>query len=110
MKPLAYNPYKNKTEEKYAQLLELKKRSGEIVDYQYESIKLVLADRTTYLPDFFVTYPTHFEVHEVKGFWRNSARVKIKTAAAQFPHFKFIAIQLKKGNWLIESFPPHKEK
>ena len=44
----------NKTEEAYGQLLELLKRTGEIRDYQFEGIKLRLAARTFYTPDFVV--------------------------------------------------------
>ena len=34
--------------------------------------------QTYYNPDYLVIYPGHFEIHEVKGFWRDDARVKIK--------------------------------
>lgn len=95
----------NKTEEAYAQLLELKKRAGSIVEYRYEPIKLRLADKTFYSPDFMVQNSTlEIEFHEVKGFWEDDARVKIKVAAATFPLFRFVAIQFKKGAWVYEEF------
>ena len=47
------------------------------------------------------------ECHEVKGFWTDDARVKVKVAADQYP-FRFIAIKAlpKKqgGGWAAESF------
>ena len=47
------------------------------------------------------------EFHEVKGFWRDDARVKIKVAAEHFP-FKFVAVRKKKlsegGGWDVEEF------
>ena len=46
-------------------------------------------------------------MHEVKGFWRDDARAKIKIAADLYP-FRFIAVQAapKKagGGWTIEEF------
>jgi hypothetical protein len=92
----------NKTEAAYAQQLELMKRAGKIVDYYFESFKLIFAKKTSYLPDFLVVYKDRFEFHEVKGFWRDDARVKIKVAAKMFPYFKFKAIQLKKKQWQVE--------
>ncbi len=102
MKPLTPHNPMNKTEARYAQLLELLKRSGEILDYTFESLKFKLADKTYYTPDFLVVYPEHFEIHEVKGFWRDDARVKIKVAAEQFPWFRFKAVQWERGNWKCE--------
>jgi hypothetical protein len=47
------------------------------------------------------------EVHEVKGFWEDDARVKVKVAASLFP-FRFIAVTAiaKKhgGGWKVEEF------
>lgn len=84
----------NKTEEAYGQYLELLRRAGEILWYQFEPFKLVLAPKTTYTPDFLVQVKSgHLEVHEVKGFWTDDARVKIKVAASMFPVFKFIAVK-----------------
>lgn len=79
---------------------------GEHID-QYQNIARLfrrLADKTFYTPDFVVLAPDGvLEMHEVKGFWEEDARVKIKVAAAQFP-FRFVAITRDKGNWSFESF------
>jgi hypothetical protein len=104
MKPLIKDTTMNKTEQLYAQKLELRKRAGEILDYKFEAVKLKLADKTYYTPDFLVVFPDHFEFHEVKGFWRDDARVKIKVANQLFPFVKFKAIQLKNKKWQIEEF------
>lgn len=94
----------NKTEAAYAAYLEMLKHAGEIADYRFEAVKLRLADKTFYTPDFIVLAPDGvLEMHEVKGFWEEDARVKIKVAAAQFP-FRFVAITRDKGNWSFESF------
>lgn len=94
----------NKLEAEYATRLEALKGVGEIADYRFECVKLRLADRTFYTPDFMVLKPDGaFEMHEVKGFWEDDARVKIKTAAESFP-FKFIAARKQKGAWVFEEF------
>lgn len=78
--------------------------AGEILWYRFEPVKLRLADKTFYEPDFLVMRKSGaLEVHEVKGFWMEDARVKIKVAAAQYP-FEFIAIQRVKGQWREERF------
>ncbi|HDW3183881.1 TPA: DUF1064 domain-containing protein [Escherichia coli] len=98
----------NKTESAYCQLLELRKRAGEIDWYRFEGVKLRLADNTFYTPDFAVMLITgEMEMHEVKGFWTDDARVKIKVAAEQYP-FRFIAVKPKAkkagGGWEVEEF------
>lgn len=71
----------------------------------YESIRLKLADNTTYTPDFLVQRSDGFlEFHEVKGFWTPTSRVKIKVAAEMYPMFSFLAVQRKKGKWTYEEF------
>jgi len=92
----------NKTEQAYANHLELLRRGGEVVDYAFERCNLRLADNTYYRPDFLVVYEDRFEFHEVKGFWRDDARVKIKVAAEQNPWFRFVVVKKTKGSWEFE--------
>jgi len=96
----------NNAEQDYANHLELLRRAGEVLWYEFEPMKLNLAPKTTYTPDFLVQVASgHLELHEVKGFWTDDARVKIKVAAKLFPVFKFVAIQKEKGEqWKIEEF------
>lgn len=97
----------NLTEAAYAVVLEDKKTNGEIVWWRYERVKLRLADKTWYTPDFAViTGEDELEFHEVKGFWRDDARVKIKVANEEFP-FLFIAITKTKDGWHEEVFTKH---
>lgn len=94
----------NKTEQAYADLLKLRLMSGEIAWYKFEAINIRLADNTFYKPDFMVMLANgEIEVHEVKGFWTDDARVKIKVAASIFP-FRFVAVQYKKKEWIFEYF------
>lgn len=84
---------RNKTEAAYEKELELQKQAGLIVWYRFEGVKLRLADNTFYTPDFAVmTANGLMEMREIKGFWEDDARVKIKVAAEMYP-FRFIAIK-----------------
>lgn len=98
----------NRTEEKYASDLELMRMAGEIAWFKFEALKLRLADNTFYSPDFTVMRKGgELECHEVKGYWMDDARVKIKVAASIYP-FEFIAAKPKAkkhgGGWEFEKF------
>lgn len=94
----------NKTEAAYALTLKARQSAGEILWWRFEGLKLRLADLTFYTPDFAVmTREGFIECHEVKGFWTDDARVKVKVAADQYP-FRFLAIKRGKGGWEVEDF------
>lgn len=96
----------NKTEAAYDLLLKQRLHAGEIQWYRFEGVKLRLADNTFYTADFFVMNADGLlEVHEVKGFWTDDARVKTKVAASMYP-FKFFGVQRGKRNtgWQVEEF------
>lgn len=95
----------NKLEAKYADHLRQRQIAGEVAWFEFESWKLRLAPNTFYTPDFIVMLEPSGEIefHEVKGFWEDDARVKIKVAAASKP-FRFIAVTWKKGEWQYERF------
>ncbi len=98
----------NGTERKMAEYLEVKRRAGEVLWYEFEKYTLKLATNTRYTPDFAVMLADYtLEFWEVKGFWRDDARVKIKVAASLFPH-KFIGCRLvpnkRGGGWKFEVF------
>lgn len=98
----------NKTEAAYAATLELRRAAGEVAWFKFEGLKFRLADNTFYTPDFAVMMASGaMEAHEVKGFWQDDARAKIKIAADMYP-FRFVAIQAKAkkdgGGWAVEEF------
>jgi hypothetical protein len=98
----------NKTEQAYADRLRALEHAGQILWHKFEGIKLRLADNTFYTPDFAVLAADGvMELHEVKGFWQDDARAKIKLAAAMYP-FRFLAVQVKParagGGWAVEEF------
>jgi len=95
----------NKLETQYRDSLAMMAHAGEIRSFHYEALKLRLADRTSYTPDFMVVAnDMTIELHEVKGFWEDDARVKIKVAAEMFPMFLFKAFTRKKNVWIEETF------
>lgn len=99
----------NKLEAKYAAHLQLLQQAGEIHSFCFERHNLKLADRTYYKPDFEVMLPDGtIEFHEVKGFMRDDANVKLKVAANQFPQYVFRLVQWdRKTGWKTTTYPPH---
>jgi len=98
----------NKTEAAYDAHLNFLKHTGEIVWHKFEGLKLRLANNTFYTPDFAVMAADGIiECHEVKGYWMDDARAKIKIAADMYP-FRFLAIKARSkklgGGWEIEHF------
>jgi hypothetical protein len=93
----------NKTEQRYANTLELLRRANEIAWYRFEGLKLRLADNTFYTPDFAVMKSDGaLECHEVKGFMADDANVKLKVAAEMYP-FRFLLIRAARGGaWDIK--------
>ena len=102
MQPLTPKNIMNKTEAAYANHLYLQQVLKEIVDFRFEPFGLKLADKTYYHPDFLVVFADHFEIHEVKGFMREDANVKLKVAAKLFPWFKFKLVKRIKKEWEIK--------
>lgn len=98
----------NRTEAAYSERLIALQATGQIQWHRFEGLKVRLADNTFYTPDFAVMAADGvMECHEVKGFWQDDARAKIKIAAAQYP-FRFLAVRVKPkkdgGGWAVEEF------
>ncbi len=100
----------NKTEAARALDLEAMKRAGQIVEWWYERWTFKLADDLRYTPDFVLQRPDgSLEVEEVKGFWRDDARAKVKMFVAMFP-FPTRALSRSKSprqsewQWDVETF------
>lgn len=104
----------NTLEAKYAAHLGALKESGAILDFGYEPLKIKLADKTYYSPDFMIlALDGSLEFHEVKARWKHvdkktkvvtysahveaSASIKMKLAADIFPA-KFIML------WFVKEF------
>lgn len=81
-------------------------KRGDFLWYGYEAMKLQLGKGAWYTPDFAVMYSDRsFGFYEVKGFWREAARVRIKVAASKYPFFIFTAVKKDKNvGWIYETF------
>jgi hypothetical protein len=98
-------PAMNTTEARYANHLEKLRLAGVILDWDFEAFKLRLAHGTFYTPDFLVirSDPPIRQFHEVKGFLRDDAAVKVKVAAQLYPRFHFVIVrQAKGGRWSFQ--------
>lgn len=91
----------NKTEARYALLLEAAKEAGDVVHYGFEEVTLTLAARqdglVRYTPDFHVVRADGaVEFHEVKGgFIREDADTKFRVACDRYPFYRFLLVQQK---------------
>ncbi len=98
----------NKSEMAYAAHLEACKVDGSVLWYRFEGMKFRLADGCFYTPDFAVLIASgELELHEVKGWWEEDARTRIKVAAEMYP-LRFIAMKVRTkkdgGGWEQEQF------
>lgn len=93
----------NKTEQAWADQLELAKRAGEVLDYRFEGMKIRLANGTYYTPDFVVVLKdSTIRFDEVKGFMREAARVRLNVAVECYPWLRFMLVRRIKGQWVTE--------
>ncbi|HMF56746.1 MAG TPA: hypothetical protein VK619_10420 [Pyrinomonadaceae bacterium] len=98
----------NRTEAAYADILQRRKLSGELLDWWYEAVTFKLADDCRYTPDFMTVRAVtgQVEFHEIKGsFIRDDALVKLKVAAQMFPFVFYLCVKESKksgGEWKIK--------
>jgi hypothetical protein len=92
----------NKTEARFAVMLNQLKHSGEIVEWKYADVQFQLGEfRCWYRPDFrVIEIDGTITFIETKGgyIWDDS-KVKFKAAARQYPEFNWAMYQEKKGKW-----------
>jgi len=101
-------PSQNKWEREFGEYL----RATRPKDKHFpQGLTFRLAKKTSYTPDWI----THSErapfliAWEIKGFWRQAGRIKIKMAARLFPFVAFIAVTRpggKAGGWKFETISP----
>lgn len=95
----------NGLEKAYAAKLGTLAAAGVVYGYWFEGVKLRLADKTWYSPDFLVLLTDgSVEIHEVKGFVEDDARAKWKIAAETYPLFAFVWATRRKGEWKEERY------
>ena len=93
----------NKTEKAYLSWL----RGQGYVWIGIQAITLKLGDDTRYTCDF-MALDSRGDLHgrEVKGFFRDDAKVKIKVAARQFPFIKFYVVKKDGQGWNHKEVKP----
>jgi hypothetical protein len=93
-------PRMNSWETSYAYALDLQRMAGLIRGWRFEPWKFILAPKTTYRPDFVVWMADGtVQVHEVKGFMREDAAIKIKVASEMNPWFRFFVVKKEGDGW-----------
>ena len=104
----------NKSELSFSMHLDMRKLGGEVKDWKFEAVKLKLADRCTYTPDFNVEMVNgDLVMVEVKAkwngkgkpHWEDDSRVKIRVAADLFRGwFQFFGAHWDGSQWVYEGF------
>jgi hypothetical protein len=98
-KPPAGPKFRSKAEARYAAILESQRAAGQIDSWRHEAVTLTLANGVRYTPDFLVVERGRMTLIEVKGFMREAARVRLRVAVEQYPHFGWCLIWAKKGGF-----------
>lgn len=97
----------NKTEAAYAQLLDAQKHDGIVREWKFHAIRVRLADRTFYEPDFIVVMADgEIQIREVKGSYTTpTGQMKVKMCAEVLNFFRIIkASRQKDGSWTYQEF------
>lgn len=104
--PRPTDGYRSKWERLFADELERWKVKGDIRWWKHERVRLVLAKSTkerkgaSFMPDFVALDHAGCLVFlEVKGFMREAANVRLKTAADSFPGIRFMLVTREDGDW-----------
>lgn len=92
--------YRSKWEANYARVLEFQRKQGLITSWLHEPetfwFEKIRRGTRSYLPDFKVTYPDgHIEYHEVKGWYDDRSKTKVKRMAKYYPEVKLRMIFAK---------------
>lgn len=105
-----WHPYRSKWELEYARYLDVLKAAGRVEEWVYEPDRLTIGVRAVYTPDFLVsTSATKWEYHEVKGYRREAAMVRLKAAALRYPENRFVLVTKIKGEWHYTPISPPPE-
>ena len=96
--------YKNKTELRYAEELELQQAQGNITWWDYEPWTLVIVEsngkKCRFTPDFVVRNGDGTIVCvEIKGFLREAARIRFLAARERYPFLTFKMLRRERGAW-----------
>jgi hypothetical protein len=92
-------PYRSKWEAEYATYLDIV-LAPTFAIWDYEPERLEIGIGAKYTPDFRITHHNGpVEFHEVKGYRREAAMVRIRAAALRYPEYKFVLVTKVDGRW-----------
>jgi hypothetical protein len=93
----------NGTEAAYAAHLGMRQLAGEIVGWKFEAVKLRLADGAWFTPDFLILFSDgRIEFAEIKGHWREAAKVRLRVARELFAPIPIRVIRKGEGGFYEE--------
>ena len=96
-KPTTDEDRLNKTERAFLAVLRSRGHGPVLI----QAVTLKVGDDCRYTPDFLLVINLGGLIaYEVKGFMRDDALVKLKTAARQFPWIDFVLVRRVKGEWI----------
>ena len=102
-----WHPYRSKWEHEYAKRLDMLKAAGVVTSWRYEAHSFTIGAGAKYTPDFHVVFADErVEWHEVKGYRREAAMVRLKVAALAFPNEPFVLVTKVKGEWTFKHITP----
>ena len=91
----------NKLEARYADVLKARQLAGEVAWWKYECMNLRLGENCFYKTDFLVMLADGLiELHECKGYMEETANVKLRVVAAEYP-FPIKLIKWVHGQWEV---------
>ena len=97
-----WHPYRSKWEADYAHYLDLLIPVGNLVSWDYEPDRLEIGVGAFYTPDFRIItrgVDRGIQYHEVKGYRREAAIVRLKAEALRYPQFRFVLVTKANGEW-----------
>lgn len=96
-----WHPYRSKWEWEYARYLDLLKAAKQVDGWWYEEHSFLIGVGASYTPDFLVVWAgNRAEYHEVKGYRREAAMVRLRAAALAHPDEVFVLVTKKAGQWV----------
>ena len=95
--------YKSGAERSMAERLELLKLSAGIDHWRYESQKFKVGGGW-YTPDYQVIAFGHMLQIEVKGHWREAAKLRYRSAAMEYGEYIWVVAKVTRGGWNFEAY------
>ena len=88
--------FRSSWEANYARYLNWLKANGQIVDWEYEPktfvFEVIKRGTRAYTPDFRVTFGSHYEWHEVKGWMDAKSATRLARMAKYYPEERVVVV------------------